>query len=144
LRLAKGHKPGRPESQILNDSRWNLIQHCWSPIEERPAAEAIIPTIQQFLSHCSEFPPLCDLLRLWSDQADLGAESSTEGSSSHVTPGASDEGDQNRITSLSDASSLGGPQETEQRRASLTGKQPSFRETTADRDIEPPHKRQRV
>ena len=52
LRLAKGHKPGRPESRTLNDSHWSLIQYCWSPIEERPAAEAIIPTIQQFLSSC--------------------------------------------------------------------------------------------
>ena len=34
LRLAKGHKPGRPESRTLNDSHWNLIQHCWSRSEE--------------------------------------------------------------------------------------------------------------
>ena len=54
LRLAKGHKPGRPESPTLNDSHWNLIQHCWSPMDERPAAEVIIPTIQQFLGHCPQ------------------------------------------------------------------------------------------
>ena len=57
-------------------------------MEERPAAEAIIPTIQQCLSSCPRPPPLCDLLPSWSDQADLRAESSlslsqapTEGSS---------------------------------------------------------------
>ena len=106
LRLAKGDKPGRPESRTLNDSHWNLIQYCWSPKEERPAAEAIIPTIQQFLSSCPWSPPLCDFLRESSGQADLGAESSssssslasTEGSSTHhgVTQTASDKDDQNR------------------------------------------------
>ena len=74
LRLADGHKPGRPESRTLNDLHWNLIQHCWSPTEERPTAEAMIPTIQQFLSSCPQSPPLRDLLQSWSGQADLGAE----------------------------------------------------------------------
>ena len=57
-------------------------------MEERPAAEAIIPTVQQFLSSCPRSPPLCDLLPPWSAQADLRAELSlslsqtpTEGSS---------------------------------------------------------------
>ena len=61
-------------------------------MEERPAAEAIIPIIQQFLSHCPQSPPLCDLLRSWSGQADLGtaslllpSEAPAEGSSAHVT-----------------------------------------------------------
>ena len=107
LRLAKGHKPCRPESRTLNDSHWNLIQRCWSPMEERPTTEAIIPTIQQFFSHCPESPPLCDFLRSWSSQADLGAESRsslsqapTEISSTHhgVTQAASDEDAQNRYT----------------------------------------------
>ena len=100
LRLAKGHTPGRPESRMLDDSHWNLIQDCWSPIEERPAAEAIISSIQQSLNYCPRSPPLCDLLRSWSGLADLGAESSlslsqasTEGSNIHV---AGDEANQNR------------------------------------------------
>jgi serine/threonine protein kinase len=103
LRLAKGRQPGRPESRTLNDSHWHLIQRCWSRMEERPVAEAIIPTIQQFLSHCPQCPPLCDSFRSWSGQANLGAESSssltpTEGSSTHhgVTQAARDEDDQNR------------------------------------------------
>ena len=105
LCMAKGHQPGRPKSRTLNDSHWNLIQHCWSPIEERPAADAIILTIQQFLSHCPQCPPLCDLLPSWSGQADLWAESSSsslgkapsEGLSTHhgVSQAASDEDDQN-------------------------------------------------
>ena len=82
----------------MDDLHWNLIQRCWSPPEERPAAEAIIPTIQQFVNSCPGTPPLCDLLRPWSSQADLGVESSlplsqtiTEGSSNHVTEAVSDE-----------------------------------------------------
>ena len=100
LCLAKGHKPGRPDCQTLNDSHWILLQECWSPMEDRPAAEVIIPTIQRFLSHCLQSPPLCDLLRSWSGQADLGVESSlspnqapTEGSNTHA---ASDGVSQNR------------------------------------------------
>ena len=101
LRLAKGHKPGRPESRIMDDSHWNLIQNCWSPVEERNSAEVIIPTIQQFLSYCPQSPPLCDLLRSsWSGQADLGAAAPTESSSTHsyqsavmssITPQQSDD-----------------------------------------------------
>ena len=96
LRLAKGHKPGRPESRIMGDSHWNLIQDCWSPMEERPAADVIILTIQRFLSHCPQSPPLCDILQSWSGQADLGAEpwlsrtqGPTEGSSTHDSQAAS-------------------------------------------------------
>ena len=90
LRLAKGHKPGRPESRTLNDSHWDLIQDCWLAMEERPTTELIISTIQQFLNSCPRSPPLCDLLRSWSGQADLVAESlslsqaPTRGSSTHV------------------------------------------------------------
>ncbi|KAI9567213.1 hypothetical protein HD554DRAFT_2269952, partial [Boletus coccyginus] len=77
LRLAKGDKPGRPESPALNDSHWNLIQDCWSAIEERPAVEVIISTIQQFLIHCPRPPPLCDLLPAWATQVDPWPEPSS-------------------------------------------------------------------
>jgi serine/threonine protein kinase len=84
LSLARGQKPGRPESRTLNDSHWNLIQQCWSAIEEHPAADAIIPTIEQFLSYCPQSPPLCDFLRSWSGQADFRAESLFETSNTYV------------------------------------------------------------
>jgi len=151
LRLARGHKPGRPESQTLNDSHWNLIQDCWSPIEERPAAEAIISTIQRFLSDCAQSPPLRDLLRSWSGQADLGPESSlsvsqgpTEGARTHVGQAASDEDNQNRMVSFSDASGSKRPEGSGQFHTSLTGTQPRFRLTMADTDMEHPHKKQRL
>ncbi|KAI9567234.1 kinase-like domain-containing protein, partial [Boletus coccyginus] len=72
LRLAKGYKPARPESRTLNDSHWELIQDCWSEIEQRPAMEAIISTIEQLLNHCPQFPLLCDMLPAWSSEADHG------------------------------------------------------------------------
>ncbi|KAI9573320.1 kinase-like domain-containing protein [Boletus coccyginus] len=103
LRLAKGDKPGRPESRTLGDSHWNLIQDCWSEIEERPTAEVIISTIKQFLDHCPLSPPLCDLLPGWSSEADLGGRSSssvsqaTERSGTHITHAASHEDAQSRI-----------------------------------------------
>ena len=57
LRLAKGQKPSRPVSRPMDDVHWNWIQDCWSAIEERPTAEVIISTIQQFLSYCQQPPP---------------------------------------------------------------------------------------
>ena len=91
LRLAKGHKPGRPASRTLDDAHWNLIQRCWSSIEERPTTGVIISAIQRFLSRCSHSRPLSDLINSWSSQADLGAESlsslghdPSEGSNTYV------------------------------------------------------------
>ena len=76
LRLAKGYKPGRPKSRALNDSHWNFIQTCWSPVEQRPSTEAIIFAIQMFLSHCPESLPLCDSIKSWPSQVELGLNSS--------------------------------------------------------------------
>ncbi|KAH0828970.1 kinase-like domain-containing protein [Lanmaoa asiatica] len=61
LCLAKGHLPGRPESRAMDDSHWNLIQDCLSSIEERPATEVIILTIQRFLRDCPQSQLLHDL-----------------------------------------------------------------------------------
>ncbi|KAF8131852.1 WD40-repeat-containing domain protein, partial [Boletus edulis] len=94
LQLAKGCKPCRPESRTLDDSHWHFIQKCWSRIEERPAAEVVIFTIDNFLRKYSTFRPLHDSLLSPSSQGqdDLRAEptslfhpTSVEGSSIHVT-----------------------------------------------------------
>ncbi|KAF8553698.1 kinase-like protein [Imleria badia] len=66
--LVQGHKPARPMSRAIDDSHWSLIQDCWSVKEERPAAEVIITTIQLFLNHCSQSPPLRDMP--WSSHSD--------------------------------------------------------------------------
>ena len=65
LRLAKGQKPARPESRTLDDKHWDMVQRCWSSIEERPTAVVLISTIQQFLGGCPLCPPLRDLLAPW-------------------------------------------------------------------------------
>ena len=166
LHLAKREKPGQPESRTLNDLHWNLIQDCWSEIEECPAADVIISTIKQFLSHCPQSPPLCDLLPAGSSEADPGARLSpsvsqaTERSGTRMTQAASDGDDQNRygvmiisvhlitlilaytsirIGSLSDVSSLDRPHEREKRRMSLTGNQ-----STAEMNEQSHHKRWHV
>jgi len=161
LRLAKGDKPGRPESRMLTDWHWNLIQDCWSAIAERPAAKVIISTIEHFLSHGPQSPPLCDVLPAWSNGADLGVESllptreTTEGSRAQVTQAGSDESDQNRyvvysdayltpiyhidispstpirIALFSDVPRLSQPRESEEHRISLAGKQSGFRASSA-------------
>ena len=151
LRLAKGHKPGRPESRTLNDSHWNLIQDCWSAIEERPAAGVIIRTIKQLLSHCPQSPPLSDLLPAWSSEADLGAESSsslsqtpTDGSSTHATSPV------NKTDTPASASiripsfSLDQSEEGMQHRISLVGNQSRFRASSAGADEQRHSKRRRV
>ncbi|KAG6382182.1 quinon protein alcohol dehydrogenase-like superfamily [Boletus reticuloceps] len=63
LRLARGQKPRRPESRTLDDSHWNFIQDCWSPIEERPAIGVITPTIERFLNRRPQSRPLSDLIK---------------------------------------------------------------------------------
>ncbi|KAG8220541.1 WD40-repeat-containing domain protein [Butyriboletus roseoflavus] len=62
LCLLNGQKPSRPESRAMDDLHWNLIQDCWSQVEERPAAEAIIPIIEEFLRDCPRSRPLHELL----------------------------------------------------------------------------------
>ena len=60
LHLAKGHKPDRPVSRAIDDAHWDLILHSWLPMEERPAPDRIISTIQRFLGCCLLSPPLRD------------------------------------------------------------------------------------
>ncbi|KAG9312363.1 kinase-like domain-containing protein [Chiua virens] len=78
LRLAKAKQPGRPASRSIDDSHWDLIQSCWSPIEERPTAEAIIFKIQCFLNACPPSRPLCDWLESLSSQASIPASRSSQ------------------------------------------------------------------
>ena len=76
--LAKGQKPGRPECQILQDSHWNFIQQCWSPMERRPCAEAIISFIRQSLDSCPRSRPLQAVATLRSSQSDSNTTSSLD------------------------------------------------------------------
>ncbi|KAF8141174.1 kinase-like domain-containing protein [Boletus edulis] len=61
LRLARGYKPARPESRPVDNMHWELIEKCWSSIQERPDAEAITASIRRFLSYHPPFQPLRDI-----------------------------------------------------------------------------------
>lgn len=61
LRLAKGEKPARPECRTMHDLHWSFIQQCWSQMEERPTAEEIVITIQQFLDQSPQLQSLRDM-----------------------------------------------------------------------------------
>ncbi|KAF8119557.1 kinase-like domain-containing protein [Boletus edulis] len=50
LCLARGGKPGRPKSRPMDDEHWELINTCWSPMQEhRPTSKCIVSTIKLFL-----------------------------------------------------------------------------------------------
>ncbi|KAI9573295.1 kinase-like domain-containing protein [Boletus coccyginus] len=51
LLVAEGQKPPRPESHAIADQHWNLIQQCWSSVQEWPPADSIIICIEVFLSN---------------------------------------------------------------------------------------------
>lgn len=76
--LRQGDKPKRPESRPVDDQHWNFIQQCWSSIEERPAAEDIVPSIQHFLNHHPPAGPPRDLslFTSWSSQDESKVTSS--------------------------------------------------------------------
>ncbi|KAI9572198.1 kinase-like domain-containing protein [Boletus coccyginus] len=70
LRISKGYKPGRPASRFVDDLYWTLMERCWSSIEERPDAEAIITSVKWFLASYTPFQPLCDIM-IMSDKSSL-------------------------------------------------------------------------
>ncbi|KAI9568799.1 kinase-like domain-containing protein [Boletus coccyginus] len=74
LRIARGYKPGRPASRPVDDLHWELIERCWLPIEERPAAETIVTFIQWFLSSYLPFQPLRDIM-IMSDNSSIAGPS---------------------------------------------------------------------
>ncbi|KAF8125972.1 kinase-like domain-containing protein [Boletus edulis] len=145
LRVAKGHKPGRPKSRMMDDSHWCLIQECWSPLEERPTAEVIKSAIQQFLNDGPRSPSLHDLIQSWSSQVDHGAEflsSPSEvpahGSSARFAQTLDDE------HSISDTSSSYQPHEDEEYHTSLIAKRGRSTEVIVPSDDKHYYKRRRM
>ncbi|KAF8837194.1 hypothetical protein BDN67DRAFT_909696, partial [Paxillus ammoniavirescens] len=49
LQLFQGVNPCRPQSRPIEDEHWEFIGRCWLPVQERPAAEDIVPELQCFL-----------------------------------------------------------------------------------------------
>ncbi|KAG8212955.1 hypothetical protein J3R82DRAFT_11321 [Butyriboletus roseoflavus] len=62
LHLAKGDKPRRPQSHPINDQHWEFIEHCWSPVQERPSAEHLVLSVLHFSRSYPHSQPLCGLL----------------------------------------------------------------------------------
>ncbi|KAI9573298.1 kinase-like domain-containing protein [Boletus coccyginus] len=50
LLMVQGQKPRWPESPAIADEHRDLIQQCWSSVEDRPSADSIITSIEIFLS----------------------------------------------------------------------------------------------
>lgn len=69
LRLSKGIKPERPSSRLIEDKHWELIERCWSSVDDRPCATDVVSSLQQFLHSYSAFPPLLDTFRLLSNSS---------------------------------------------------------------------------
>jgi hypothetical protein len=82
FRLAKGHNPDRPTSRPIDDSHWNLIQDCWSQLEERPTIQTIILAIEQFSKECPQSPSLRELLAPSSSSPDADSTLANGSSSS--------------------------------------------------------------
>ena len=49
VQLFQGHKPARPKSRPIQDAYWSLIEHCWSSPDQRPLAEDVVSSLQDFL-----------------------------------------------------------------------------------------------
>ncbi|KAF8552042.1 kinase-like protein [Imleria badia] len=62
LHLAKGHKPRRPQSHPIDDQHWEFIEHCWSPVRERPSAKYLASSILDFLRSYPHPQLFCSML----------------------------------------------------------------------------------
>lgn len=154
LRMAQGHKPGRPESRHVDDIHWDLIEHCWSSLQERPAASAIITSIQRFLTYYPPFQPLRDM-----DMSDNSSLPSFDADGSSTNVGV-DKDDSDRYTekiisshsthvdvsgsSLIRIASLPNPSGPVRFRQSDRYRESRSRPTTLDSIEEGPYKRRRM
>ena len=64
FQLSRGNKPARPSSRSIEDQHWEFIQRCWSSINDRPCAQDVVSSLQQFLHSLPPPLPLLDVLRL--------------------------------------------------------------------------------
>jgi len=63
LRLARGEKPGRPKSRPIDDEYWELMNICWSPMQEhRPTSKLMVSTIKLLLDKLPPAPHIRDLI----------------------------------------------------------------------------------
>ena len=64
--LSRGNKPKRPSSPLIEDQHWELIERCWSSVDDRPCTEDVVSSLQQFLRSFPPPLPLLDMFRLLS------------------------------------------------------------------------------
>ena len=64
--LSRGNKPKRPSSPLIEDRQWELIERCWSSVDDRPCTEDVVSSLQQFLRSFPPPLPLLDMFRLLS------------------------------------------------------------------------------
>lgn len=85
VQLYQGRTPARPESRQIDDQYWELIEHCLSPAPNRPAANAIGSSIEDFLGVLPRSQPLRDVMALLSSQ--YSRQSDSLSSSFSTSPG---------------------------------------------------------
>ncbi|KAF8133181.1 kinase-like domain-containing protein [Boletus edulis] len=85
-RLSHGKKPKRPLSRPIENNHWELIEHCWSSVCDRPVAEAVVSSLQQFLCSHPLTVPLVDICRAPKDNVhELDASEATLGDQTAVS-----------------------------------------------------------
>ncbi|KAF8123322.1 kinase-like domain-containing protein [Boletus edulis] len=63
IQLLRGVTPKRPSSRPIEDRHWELIERCWAPVGDRPAATDVVSSVQQFLHSFPPPLPLVDICR---------------------------------------------------------------------------------
>lgn len=93
LRLSKGDTPGRPNSRLIDEQHWKLIEHCLSTNKNRPAAGMIMSSIMQFLERFPSSRPLREVIPL------LPRQNSQQPNSTYPSSSTSLAGRGNEVTS---------------------------------------------
>jgi hypothetical protein len=89
FQLARGNKPKRPLSRPIEDQHWELIERCWSSVDDRPCAKDVVSSLQQYLHSFPPPLPLFDVFRL------LSHSSVAPPNSAPVVPTPNHPGEQN-------------------------------------------------
>jgi len=76
LQLSQGNKPERPSLRPVEDKYWELIERCWSSVNDRPCAIDVVSFLQQFLHSCPVSLPLLYTFHPWSYSSIIPPQSS--------------------------------------------------------------------
>ncbi|KAF8123314.1 kinase-like domain-containing protein [Boletus edulis] len=87
IQLSRGIKPKRPLSRPIEDQYWELIERCWAPVGDRPAASDVVSSLQQFLHPFTPSLSLADIFRASSHLIHSTVENTAELEPSVQPPG---------------------------------------------------------